>query len=88
MARAVYVKARDVADRLDKMYCYCHCHENHGHRSLLTCYQTEHAEECGICQKEAEQAWQDAKDGLSVETTQRAADYAYNGGNPPPYRPN
>ena len=87
LARDAYEKAHEVAERLDKMYCYCHCHEHMGHRSLLTCYQGDHAAECGICQKEAEMAWADWKNGLPVEATQRAADAAYNQGAPPPSLP-
>jgi len=84
VAREAYAKAREVADRLDHMYCYCHCHEHMGHKSLLTCYQGDHAAECGICQKEALMAWDDWKNGLPVEATQRAADFRYNKGEPPP----
>jgi hypothetical protein len=87
IAQDAYLKAREVADRLDKMYCYCHCHEHMGHRSLLTCFQTDHAAECGVCQKEAIQAWLDWKDNLPVSVSQRAADFAYNRGEKPPSLP-
>lgn len=83
-AREAYMKAAEVPDRLDKMYCYCHCHEHMKHRSLKTCFQTHHAEECNVCQKEALIAWQDAKEGRSAEDSQLAADQAFNMGNPPP----
>ena len=80
----VYAKASQVPDRLAKMYCYCHCHEERGHVSLLTCFQTHHAEECQVCQHEAMQVWMDWQKGLPVEASQKAADIAFNGGNPPP----
>ena len=86
-ARIAYEKAREIPGRLSKMYCYCHCHEHMGHVSLLTCFQTDHAEECQVCQQEAIQAWNDWKDGLPVNVSQRAADYAFNGGTPPPSMP-
>lgn len=79
-----YSKAAQVPDRLAKMYCYCHCHEERGHVSLLTCFQTHHAEECQVCQREAVQVWMDWQKGLTVQESQRAADRLFNGGNPPP----
>jgi hypothetical protein len=83
-AREAYTKAAEIPDRLDRMYCYCHCHEHLKHRSLKTCFQTHHAEECNVCQKEAVIAWQDWKDGRSVEDSQIAADRAFNEGMAPP----
>lgn len=83
--RDAYAKAREIPDRLEKMYCYCHCKENPGlkHKSLLTCFQSDHAAECGICMQEAVMAYNDMKDDIPVEGTQKAADLMYNNGNPP-----
>src|SRR5258706_11509760 len=75
-AATVYAQAAQITDRLAKMYCYCQCHELHGHASLLTCFQTNHAEECGICLREATQAYMDWKNGLPVHASQHAADVA------------
>jgi len=86
-AATVYSQAAQITDRLSKMYCYCECHELHGHRSLLTCFQTNHAEECGICLREADQAYRDWKDGKPVHASQHAADVAYHRGSPPPSLP-
>lgn len=83
-AMDAYTKAAQIPDRLSKMYCYCHCHQERGHASLLTCFQTSHAEECQVCQHEAVQAWMDWQNGMPVEASQKAADVAFNGGNPPP----
>jgi hypothetical protein len=85
--REVYEHAKLVADRLDQMYCYCHCHENMGHRSLLTCFQGDHAAECGVCLREGYQAYQDWMNNIPVEQTQLTADRIYNGGTPPPHLP-
>jgi Protein of unknown function with PCYCGC motif len=85
--RQVYEHAKLVADRLDQMYCYCHCHENMGHRSLLTCFQGDHAAECGVCLREGYQAYQDWMNNIPVEQTQLTADKIYNGGMPPPHLP-
>ena len=85
--RDAYDKARLVADRLDKMYCYCECHEDMGHRSLLSCFQGTHAAQCGICMREAHQAWVDWQAGRSVEQTQKTVDAVYHQGAPPPSLP-
>jgi hypothetical protein len=85
--RGVYEHAKLVADRLDQMYCYCHCHENMGHRSLLTCFQGDHAAECGVCLREGYQAYEDWMNNIPVEQTQLTADRIYNNGAPPPHLP-
>jgi len=84
---APVLTAAQITDRLSKMYCYCQCHEQEGHVSLLTCFQTNHAEECGICLREAAQAYQDWKDGKPVHASQHAADVAFHRGSPPPSLP-
>ena len=86
-AATVYAQAAQITDRLAKMYCYCQCHELHGHASLLTCFQTNHAEECNICLREATQAYADWKKGLPVHASQHAADVAFHRGSPPPSLP-
>ncbi len=86
-AVAIYAEAAQITDRLARMYCYCECHETRGHVSLLTCFQTNHAEECGICMREAAQAYQDWKNGKPVHASQHAADVAFHRGSPPPSLP-
>lgn len=86
-AAVVYAQAAQITDRLAKMYCYCECHELHGHASLLTCFQTNHAEECSICLHEATQAYNDWKNGKPVKASQHAADVAFHRGSPPPSLP-
>jgi len=86
-AATIYAEAAQITDRLSKMYCYCQCHESEGHVSLLTCFQTNHAEECGICLREAAQAYIDWKNGLPVQASQHAADVAFHRGSPPPSLP-
>ena len=83
----IYAQAAQITDRLAKMYCYCQCHEERGHVSLLTCFQTNHAEECGICLREASQAYADWKKGLPVHASQHAADVMFHRGSPPPTLP-
>lgn len=83
--RDTYAKAREVASRIDQMYCYCRCRENEQfrHKSLLTCFQSDHAAACGVCLDEAKQAWRDFKDGYPVSVTQRTADLQFNDGASP-----
>lgn len=76
--QATYRKAKDVADRLDQMYCYCHCKEGKlKHKSLLTCFQSRHAAACGICLHEAELAHADWKRGVPLAATIKTVDLMY-----------
>jgi hypothetical protein len=40
---AAYAVAKQTPALLDQLYCYCRCKENHGHKSLLSCYVGRHA---------------------------------------------
>ncbi|HXI12204.1 MAG TPA: PCYCGC motif-containing (lipo)protein [Thermoanaerobaculia bacterium] len=84
--RDTYAKAKQIPERLDGMYCYCRCKENEqlAHKSLLTCFQDDHAAQCGICLKEAQQAFLDFQDDIPLEITKKSIDILYNQGNPPP----
>lgn len=48
-----YAAARSVPQVLDGLFCYCHCAANFGHRSLLTCFESDHGSQCDICTGEA-----------------------------------
>src|SRR5512140_995828 len=48
-----YEAARQLPEVLDGLYCYCDCRHHFGHRSLLTCFQSEHGASCDICLDEA-----------------------------------
>lgn len=83
--QSTYRKAQEVADRLDQMYCYCHCQKSTlAHKSLLTCFQSRHAAECGICLHEADLAHADWKAGLPLAATIKTVDMMYNNGAPSP----
>ncbi|MGH7754352.1 MAG: PCYCGC motif-containing (lipo)protein, partial [Gemmatimonadales bacterium] len=41
-AGQAYAAARAVPQVLDGLYCHCQCKEHSGHRSLLTCFESEH----------------------------------------------
>jgi hypothetical protein len=53
--RRAYEAARKYPDTLDRIHCFCECKESprEHHKTLLTCFTTEHGAGCGICQHEA-----------------------------------
>jgi hypothetical protein len=73
-ALEAYAAARRVPQVLDGLYCHCHCSQTVGHRSLLTCFQTEHGAACDICQGEAMLADELAAKGASLADIRRAID--------------
>ena len=55
-ASAVYVSApQHIPAVLNQLYCWCHCREStiFHHRSLLECFESDHASQCSICMGEA-----------------------------------
>jgi len=62
-----YQVAKEIPQVLDKVYCYCRCQDNHGHKSLLTCFVDRHGSQCGICMDEALMAYDLHKKGYSTE---------------------
>ncbi len=58
------VHAYELADKIpgviNQLPCYCYC-ERIGHKSLHTCFESEHGAHCGICMKEAYYAFQQTK---------------------------
>ena len=69
-----YAAARALPEVFDGVYCYCHCKEDMGHRSLLTCYQSEHAASCDICLAEGEMAATMHAQGATLDEIRRAID--------------
>ncbi len=56
--RLAYQAAKEIPQTLAQMPCYCHCDKGHGHKSLLSCFESQHGENCGICIGEALMAHQ------------------------------
>jgi len=58
------VKAYELAAKIpgviNQLPCYCYC-ERIGHKSLHTCYESDHAAHCGICMKEVFYAYEQTK---------------------------
>ena len=73
-ASAAYAVAREIPEVLDHIHCYCECKKYHNHKSLLTCYVTEHGAECDICIDEAIRAYELYKEGKDIMTIKRIED--------------
>ena len=56
--RLAYQVAQRIPQTLAQLPCYCHCDMSIGHKSLHSCFVTEHGESCGICIGEALMAYQ------------------------------
>jgi hypothetical protein len=73
-ALAAYEAARRAPQVLDGLYCHCNCSKSFGHRSLLTCFESEHGSRCDICMGEAMLASQLAARGTSLAQIRKAID--------------
>jgi hypothetical protein len=73
-ALEAYAAARKAAATLDGVYCHCDCSKHAGHRSLLTCFESEHGAFCDICMGEAMLASQMAARGGSLQDIRTAID--------------
>ncbi len=73
-ASEAYAAARTAAGMLDGVYCHCDCSKHAGHRSLLTCFETEHGAYCDICMGEAMMTAQMAARGTSLKEIRAAID--------------
>jgi len=47
-----YAIAAKIKKALYQQPCYCHCDRNHGHKSLLDCFASNHGSLCGTCMYE------------------------------------
>ncbi|MEP6802686.1 MAG: PCYCGC motif-containing (lipo)protein [Acidobacteriota bacterium] len=64
-----YEAAKKYPDTMDRLHCFCECKESprEHHKTLLTCFASEHAAGCGICQHEALMAAKLKEQGASDE---------------------
>lgn len=69
-----YAAARNAPQILDGLFCYCQCARNFGHRSLLTCFESDHGSRCDICMREATLANELAARGRSLQQIRDAID--------------
>ena len=73
-ALEAYAAARSAAATLDGVYCHCDCSKHSGHRSLLTCFESDHGAFCDICMGEAMVASGMAARGQSLMEIREAID--------------
>ena len=57
-----YELAAKIPGVINQLPCYCYC-ERIGHKSLHTCYESDHGAHCGICMKEVFYAYEQTKLG-------------------------
>jgi Protein of unknown function with PCYCGC motif len=69
-----YAAARNAPQILDGLYCHCQCARNFGHRSLLTCFESDHGSRCDICMSEATLASRLLARGSTLEQIRHAID--------------
>jgi len=55
-----YELAAKIPGVINQLPCYCYC-ERFGHKSLHTCYESNHGAHCGICMKELYYAYQQTR---------------------------
>jgi hypothetical protein len=71
---AAYEAARRYPLVLDGLYCHCDCTEHFGHRSLLTCFESQHGASCDICIGEAILAARMHQQGATLDQIRQAVD--------------
>lgn len=76
--RLAYQAAKEIPQTLAQLPCYCHCDMSIGHKSLQSCFVTEHGESCGICIGEALMAYQlEKRDKLPISEIRQRIIAAY-----------
>jgi hypothetical protein len=73
-AAEAYAAARNAPELLDGLYCHCECAKHFGHRSLLTCFESDHGAQCDICMGEAVLATRLGAQGGTLDQIRRAID--------------
>jgi hypothetical protein len=75
--KLAYQSAKDIPQTLAQLPCYCHCDRGHNHKSLHSCFESEHGENCGICIGEALMAHNLHKQGVAVGEIRKRVITAY-----------
>jgi hypothetical protein len=55
-----YELAAKIPGVINQLPCYCYC-ERIGHKSLHSCFESDHGAHCGVCMKETYYAFQQTK---------------------------
>ena len=69
-----YAAARANPEVLDGLYCHCDCSKHSGHRSLLTCFESQHGAACEVCQREAIMGAEMHGRGATLDQIRQAVD--------------
>lgn len=60
--KAVQVHSYELAAKIPQVIyqqpCYCYCDRGHGHKSLHSCFESEHGGNCAVCMKEVFYSYQ------------------------------
>jgi hypothetical protein len=75
--RLAYQAAKEIPQILAQLPCYCHCDRSQNHKSLHSCFESEHGENCGICIGEALMAYNLDKQGVRVSEIRKRIVAAY-----------
>lgn len=75
--KLAYKAAKEIPQTLAQLPCYCHCDRGHNHKSLHSCFESEHGQNCGICINEALMAHNLKKQGVAVSEIRRNIIAAY-----------
>ena len=75
--KLAYLAAKEIPQILAQLPCYCHCDRGHGHKSLHSCFESEHGENCGICIGEALMAHSLHKRGMNITEIRKQIIAAY-----------
>jgi hypothetical protein len=77
---STYTMAAAIPNVLDGLFCYCDCAANFGHRSLLTCFESDHGAGCDVCLQEAAMAYRMTQDGASLDQIRAQIDATFAAG--------
>ena len=51
--RDAYRAVKQIPVTIAQLPCYCYCDRGHGHKSLYSCFEDDHAAHCATCVNEA-----------------------------------
>ena len=75
--KLAYQAAKEIPQTLAQLPCYCHCDRSQNHKSLHSCFESEHGENCGICIGEALMARNLHRTGMNVGEIRKRIIAAY-----------
>lgn len=75
--KLAYQAAKAIPQTLAQLPCYCHCDRSSNHKSLHSCFESDHGENCGICIGEALMAHSLQKRGVAIPEIRKQIIAAY-----------